>query len=123
MSRAFSNHLAEHLLTLGLYHHITKHLDLAGEAHLRILFEIAPQPELLHEGQIICINRWRNGYPVGATKAIPMTIAKFPHAAIDGDIFLQRGIAHAITLWHINAYIFTHIRYARHDSILQNKSI
>jgi hypothetical protein len=113
--------LAARLLTLRLYRHITEDLYLASEAHIRILFEIAPQPELLHERQTIRIDRWRDSYTVGATQTVPMTIAKFPHTAIDGHIFLQRGIAHAITLWYVNAYIFTHIRYAWHDSILQIK--
>jgi hypothetical protein len=44
-------------LTLCVNGHVTENLYLAGEAHIRVLFEIVAEPELLLEGERVGVDR------------------------------------------------------------------
>jgi hypothetical protein len=43
--------------TLRVNGHITQDLYLAGETHIRVLFEIVAEPELLLEGERVGVDR------------------------------------------------------------------
>jgi hypothetical protein len=67
---------------------IAKDLYLAGKAHIGVLLEVAAQPELLHKGEFVRIDRGGDGDAISTAQAIAMTIAELPYATIDGHIVL-----------------------------------
>src|SRR5579863_1348885 len=108
------------LTTAGIDGNVAQYLNLAGEANVGVLLAIIAQPEFLHKGEVVGIGRGRDDDAVCPTEAVPVAIQDFPHAAVDGNVVLQRGVANMIAHWHIDLYIFANKSNRWHDSILQS---
>jgi hypothetical protein len=101
--------------TLGVDVHIAEDFDLAGQAHVGILFAVAAQPEFFHEGQRIGILSRGNSDAVSTTEAIAMTVGKLPETTVNGNIVFQCRVAHRIPFRDVYLHFFAYIDDRWHE--------